>query len=158
MLLRQRRSWCLHNIVWYLLTYSMEQSPSWEANRFSASQEISRIFWNPKVYYRSHKCPPPVPILSQFDLAHTPTSHFLKIHLNITLPSTPGSSKWSLSLRFSNQNPVYDICYGRFSLGVNWAGSEVNHSHPSSAEARNELLTYNFIACITLLFFGIRER
>jgi len=27
----------------------MEQSPSWEANRFSASQEIPRILWNPKV-------------------------------------------------------------------------------------------------------------
>jgi hypothetical protein len=34
-----------------LLTYCMEQSPSWEATRFSASQEISRILWNPKVYY-----------------------------------------------------------------------------------------------------------
>jgi hypothetical protein len=32
-----------------LLTYSMEQSPSWEANRFAASQEIPRVLWNPKV-------------------------------------------------------------------------------------------------------------
>ena len=30
----------------YLLTHSMEQSPSWEANRFSASQVIPRILWN----------------------------------------------------------------------------------------------------------------
>jgi hypothetical protein len=27
----------------YLLTYSMEQGPSWEANRFVASQEIPHI-------------------------------------------------------------------------------------------------------------------
>ena len=67
----------------YLLTYSMEQSPSWEANRFSANQGIPHILWNPKVHYRIHKCLPHVLILSQINPVHAPTSHFLKIHLNI---------------------------------------------------------------------------
>ena len=85
----------------------MEQSRSWEANRFSASQQIPRILYNPKVYYRFQMCPPPVPILSQIDPVHTPTSHFRKIHLNIILPSKPGSRKWSLSLRFSHPQTLY---------------------------------------------------
>jgi len=91
----------------YLLTHSIQQSPSWETNRFSASQEIPPILWKPKVHHHIHKCPPPVPVLSQLNPVHSPISHFLKIHLNIILPSVPVSSTWSLSLRFPHQNPVY---------------------------------------------------
>ena len=96
-----------HVAYTYLFTHSMEHSPSWEAIRFSASQEIPRILRNPKAHYRIHKCPPPVSILSQIDPVHAFTSHFLKIHLNIILPSMHGSPKWSLSLTFPHQNPVY---------------------------------------------------
>jgi len=91
--------------ITYLLTYSMQHRPSSEANKFSASQEIPRISQNSKVHYLVHNSPPPLPILSQIDPVHILTSHFQKIHLNIILPSTPGSSKWSLFPQFSLPKP-----------------------------------------------------
>ena len=82
----------------------MDQSPSWEAKRFSASHEIPGILWNTNVLYRIHKCPPPIPILNQLDLVHIPhpTSWrsilTLFSHLRLGLPS-------GFSLRFPHQNP-----------------------------------------------------
>jgi hypothetical protein len=49
----------------------------------------------------------PEPAQSQPNPVHTPTSHLLKIHPNIILPSTPGSPDWSLSFRFPHQKPIH---------------------------------------------------
>jgi hypothetical protein len=91
----------------YLLTYSMEQSPSWEANWFVASQEIPRVLWNPKVHHRTQKRPLPVPILSQPNPVHTPTIHFLKVHPNIILPPTPGSPQRYIRCNYSLKLDTY---------------------------------------------------
>jgi hypothetical protein len=89
----------------------MDQSPSWEANRFSTSQEIPCILWNPKVHFRIH-----LYLSWARSIQSMPPSYFLKIHLNVILSCTHGSSKWSLSFRFPHQNPAYTsplihMCY-----------------------------------------------
>ena len=91
----------------HILINSMEQSPSWEANKFSASQKIPCILWTTKVHYRIHKSPPPVPILSQINPVYAPHPISWRSIFNAFCPFTPGSSKWSLSLMFPHQNPVF---------------------------------------------------
>ena len=90
----------MHRSVWawfcwktIILNYTLEQSLSWEANRFLVSRDIPLILWNQKVHYRFSNCPPPVPILSQLDPVHISISYFLKIHLIIMSinPSKSGS-------------------------------------------------------------------
>ena len=89
----------------YLLTYSMVQSPSSEANWFAASQEIPRISRNPKVHYRTHKRPPPISILGPPNPVHIPTSYLLEIHPNIIHPSTPRPPQWFFPSGFPTKTP-----------------------------------------------------
>ena len=80
---------------------SMEQSPSCEANRFSADEEIL-IFYDSEA---STICPYPHPDHP----AHASPSYFLKIHFNIILPSMPVSYEWSFSLGSLHQNCVCEM-------------------------------------------------
>jgi len=85
---------------------SMEQSPSWEADTSSDSQEFPHILRNMKVHYRLQNCPPPVPILRQINPVHAPTSHFWNNPFNIIPPSTPWPSEWYRPLKFPYQEPL----------------------------------------------------
>ena len=87
-------------LLTYILTYSMVQSPSWEANWFAASQEFT-VFHGTRrfitaltsVRHLSLSWANPIPSIY-------PTSHLLEIHPNFIHPFTPRSPQWSPSLRF----------------------------------------------------------
>jgi len=84
--------YCWTQLLTYILTYSVEQSPSCEANRFSASQEIPPILWNPKLHYHSQvpaTCPYSEPARS-ISIPPHPTSwrsRFILSHLHLGVPS-----------------------------------------------------------------------
>ena len=66
-------------VIWWILIYNwyndIDSSVNfyllhgadffWRSYQFSASQEIPRIVWKPKVHYRIHQCPLPILLIIQ---------------------------------------------------------------------------------------------
>lgn len=82
----------------------MEQSP-WQANSSSPCQEIPCVVRNTDIHYLIHNSPSSFHILNRIDPDPTTTT-YLKMHLNVTVPSTFMSSKWSLILGLNHQKSL----------------------------------------------------
>ena len=87
----------------------MDQSPSWEANRFLTSQETPRVLGNPEVHYRFYKCPPPVSILSQINPVQAPHPTSWRFVLILSSHLSLGLTSGLLPSDFPNQNPYSQL-------------------------------------------------
>ena len=99
------------------------QSPSWEADSFTAR---FRILQKPKVHYRVHNSPPPVPVMNQMNPVYLNTSDYFTINFNIITLSMTRSSKWSPSVRFPHQKsvriyPLPHTCYMPHQAHFSWS-------------------------------------
>jgi hypothetical protein len=93
----------------FVLTKSMEQSPSWETDISWIGQEIPHLLCNPKVHYRVPKIPPINPILSYMNPGQTFTTYFITIHLSIILIAMHRS-------RYFSSLQIFQLkCYVHFS-------------------------------------------
>jgi hypothetical protein len=85
--------WIYVVLVKRSITNSMEQSPSWESDWFSAGQEIPRVMEHERSLPYSQE-PATCPYLSQMYPAHGLLYHLFKtcstlsFHLNLVLPSS----------------------------------------------------------------------
>ena len=108
---KEQGYWSLYTVIkptiYFLLTPWSRVLLEELTSKLCRESRNSPHLWNPKVPYRTHKCPPSVPILSQLHPVPTTPSNFLKIHLNIILPCTYWSPQWPLSLRLPQQHPVH---------------------------------------------------
>jgi hypothetical protein len=78
-----------------------------EGRARSDTNQLTRWSQYPQAHHCIYKSPPPAPILSQLDPLYTLPAKLPKIHSDCILPSTPWSSKRSLSFWLSLQNPVH---------------------------------------------------
>jgi hypothetical protein len=95
------------------------QHSSWETDYFLASQEISLLFWSPKIHQHVHRSPPAVRVLNQVNPVRALPPRSVMFYFNIILSSTPRPSKWSSTfnviLIFS-----WILCLLLLSLSVNY--------------------------------------
>jgi hypothetical protein len=99
----------------------MEQSSLKKLTGFQLVKKFPH-FMDPEGWLSHSHVPATCPYPEPDRYSPYPTSHFLKINLNIILLFTPGYPKWSISVRFPHQNPVHGspLTHKRSSRFYHW--------------------------------------
>jgi len=95
------------SIILRKLLNSMEQSPYWEADSSSATQEILYILQNPKVHHCFHNSLPLVPSLSLINPVHKLSPCSFKISFNAIFNTTLVIQVESILSQFHAKNPAW---------------------------------------------------
>jgi len=94
--------------IWVHSTYLLTPWSTVLLEKLTGPQLLKKFptFYGSRRFITAFTCVHHLSLSSARSIKPILPSH-LKIHLNIILPTMPGSHRWSLTLRFPHQNPVY---------------------------------------------------
>ena len=98
----------------------MEQNPSWEANLFSASQEIPSILWNPKVHYSIHSRWPPITLYHILYLGISQLGHNSRFSSNWSCMCVSWSLSYSTLFQSDLLPHLQSLCSTHASALCSW--------------------------------------
>ena len=102
----------IRELLTYLLTYLLTPWCRVLLEKLTGLQLVKKFsaFYGTRSFITAFKRPATYPYPEPARPSPHFPSQFLKINLNIILPSAPGSSKWSLSLMFPPPKPCIYFC------------------------------------------------
>ena len=139
------------------ITYLLTPYSTVVLERLTGFQLINKFpafYGTRNVHHRNHKCPQPVPIFSQLDPIHIPTSQFLKTEYHVRL---------SLIGSYQNISPVPRLCLWAFRNKIRFNSEELWAPRPNPKLEDHTLSAvrdclFNIFAALSILRTTVAQR